>query len=161
MKTYTVKDISEMLNINPETVRRWIRTGKLKATKDSRKSGNIVSEQMLHSFLKSSPKYAALVASTFTPVVGLTVFTTALLGGLLTTQLIDNGKTKQANISTTELKKLLKTDIEARMDAIERKEATIRQLQDEAESEQAAINEALRLIDEIDKQENSTKKDGV
>lgn len=25
MKTYTVKEISEMLNTNPETVRRWIR----------------------------------------------------------------------------------------------------------------------------------------
>ena len=31
MKTYSVKDIADMLNTNPETVRRWIRAGKLKA----------------------------------------------------------------------------------------------------------------------------------
>ena len=41
MKTYSVKDIADMLNTNPETVRRWIRAGKLKAHQTSRKDGNI------------------------------------------------------------------------------------------------------------------------
>ena len=31
MDTYSVKEIAEMLNKNPETVRRWIRSGKLEA----------------------------------------------------------------------------------------------------------------------------------
>ena len=32
MKSYNVKEIAEMLNTNPETVRRWIRDKKLDAT---------------------------------------------------------------------------------------------------------------------------------
>lgn len=37
MKTYSVKEIAEMLNANPETVRRWIRDKKLNATIESKK----------------------------------------------------------------------------------------------------------------------------
>ena len=37
MESYSVKQIAEMLNTQPETVRRWIRTGKLTAHKNSRK----------------------------------------------------------------------------------------------------------------------------
>lgn len=50
MKTYSVKEISELLNTNPETVRRWIRSGKLEAIQDSRKEGNVVTQAMLDSF---------------------------------------------------------------------------------------------------------------
>lgn len=50
MKTYTVKEISDMLKIDPETVRRWIRSGKLQAEQSSRKDGNVVTDQMLQSF---------------------------------------------------------------------------------------------------------------
>ena len=32
MKTYSVKEIADLLNTNPETVRRWIRDKKLEAT---------------------------------------------------------------------------------------------------------------------------------
>ena len=59
MKTYSVKQIAEMLGTNPETVRRWIRDGKLTAVQVSRKDGNIVTENDLNSFLQSTPKYAA------------------------------------------------------------------------------------------------------
>ena len=45
MKMYSVKEISEMLDANPETVRRWIRAGKLKADQYSRKDGNMVQEE--------------------------------------------------------------------------------------------------------------------
>ena len=58
MKTYSVKEIAELLNTNPETVRRWIRSGKLGAIQDSRKEGNVVTQAMLDSFLKTTPKYA-------------------------------------------------------------------------------------------------------
>ena len=53
MKTYSVKEIAELLNTNPETVRRWIRSGKLGAIQDSRKEGNVVTQAMLDSFLKT------------------------------------------------------------------------------------------------------------
>ena len=58
--TYNVKQIAEMLNTQPETVRRWIRSGKLYAEKASRKDGHVVTECDLNKFLKSSPKYAGM-----------------------------------------------------------------------------------------------------
>ena len=39
VKSYNVKEIAEMLNTNPETVRRWIRDKKLDATIVSKKGG--------------------------------------------------------------------------------------------------------------------------
>ena len=44
MKTYSVKQIAEMLGTNPETVRRWIRGDKMKAVQVSRKGGNVITE---------------------------------------------------------------------------------------------------------------------
>ena len=62
MKTYSVKEISEMLNTNPETVRRWIRKGKLNAIKSEyRKGGSKVTAEMLEKFLDAYPKYASSV----------------------------------------------------------------------------------------------------
>ena len=60
MDTYSVKEIADMLNTNPETVRRWIRSGKLEAIQESRKGGNVVTKSMLDAFLKASPKYAGI-----------------------------------------------------------------------------------------------------
>lgn len=73
MKTYTVKDISNMVHANPETVRRWIRTGKLKASKSSRKDGNVVQEKDLFDFLSRTPKYtvAATALAAANPLLGI------------------------------------------------------------------------------------------
>lgn len=65
MKTYTVKEIADLLGTNPETVRRWIRDGKLKAVANSKKKGEnkVILEGALNAFLKTSPKYAATLAA--------------------------------------------------------------------------------------------------
>lgn len=72
MKTYSVKEIAIMLHTDPETVRRWIRNGKLKADKQSNKEGMLVDENMLEAFLKKTPKYAgvAVTAATAAAVAG-------------------------------------------------------------------------------------------
>lgn len=72
MKTYTVKEIAELLGTNPETVRRWIRNGKLQAVTNSKKKGEnkVILEGALNAFLKASPKYAATLAAPFTLGVG-------------------------------------------------------------------------------------------
>jgi len=57
MNNYTVKEIAELLKVNPETVRRWIRTNKLKSEQPSRKEGNVIFEKELDIFLKNNPKY--------------------------------------------------------------------------------------------------------
>ena len=56
-KYYCVQDISEMLGVNPETVRRWIRTGRLKAEKRCNKWGSLISDPSLNQFLSENPKY--------------------------------------------------------------------------------------------------------
>ena len=60
MKTYNVKEVAEMLNTNPETVRRWIRNGSLEATQSSKKDGLVISDQSLSLFVDGKPKYAEL-----------------------------------------------------------------------------------------------------
>lgn len=57
MKMYNVKEIANMLNINEETVRRWIRSDGLRSIQTSRKTGNIVNEQDLWAFVNDNPKY--------------------------------------------------------------------------------------------------------
>ena len=52
MDSYTVKQISEMLKTNPETVRRWIRLGELESDQVSRKGGNLITASSLNKFLK-------------------------------------------------------------------------------------------------------------
>ena len=63
MANYSVKQIAEMLDTNPETVRRWIRAGRLESSQASKKEGNVVSEEALKAFLERTPKYAAAAAS--------------------------------------------------------------------------------------------------
>lgn len=58
--SYTVKQISNLLNVDPETVRRWIRRGDLNATQRSKKDGNVISEDQLNEFLISRPKYSQI-----------------------------------------------------------------------------------------------------
>lgn len=57
MDEYTTKDIATLFNVSEETVRRWIRSGELKAIKQSNKSGNLVTEFELRNFVTKRPKY--------------------------------------------------------------------------------------------------------
>ena len=61
MKTYSVAEIAKLLNVNKETVRRWIRSGQLKSTKKSKKDGNVVDEVDLFEFVQTKPKYRNMV----------------------------------------------------------------------------------------------------
>lgn len=54
MKTYTVKDVAKRLEVSEETVRRWIRNGKLIAKRNSTKVGFKISEQDLNDFVKGT-----------------------------------------------------------------------------------------------------------
>ena len=48
---YTVKQVAEKFDMNEETIRRWIRKGKLEAKKKSDKSGWRIPELALDPFL--------------------------------------------------------------------------------------------------------------
>ena len=78
VKTYNVAEVAKMLSVDPETVRRWIRTKKLIAqTPSSRREGNIITEEALRNFLEDNhhAKYAksaakALALSSAVPIGG-------------------------------------------------------------------------------------------
>lgn len=61
---YTVTQVSEMLNVDPETVRRWVRTGRLNGTLESKKSGFRIDEESLNDFISQYPKYGRLALIT-------------------------------------------------------------------------------------------------
>lgn len=61
MRKYSVMEIAKLLNVNVETVRRWIRLGGLKATQTSKKMGNVINEVDLFEFIRTSPKYRKMM----------------------------------------------------------------------------------------------------
>ena len=95
MDTYNVKQIADMLNTQPETVRRWIRSGKLYAEKASRKDGHVVTESDLNKFLKSSPKYASMAGGLIGVAAALPVAAVPVVGGIAATYLAAAKKAKE------------------------------------------------------------------
>ena len=150
MDTYSVKEIAGMLNTNPETVRRWIRSGKLEAIQESRKGGNVVTKAMLDAFLKNSPKYVGIATGLLASPVGLTTATAAIVGGILAKQLIKNDEIKNAHVNTSEIRKLLLSNIQSSKENIARKKKSIRHIQEEIAEEQLRITEAEKLIKGLD-----------
>ena len=62
--TLNVYDIANALDVNPETVRRWIRSGKLKAEQNSKKEGNVITMEAFKDFI-NIPKYAERNSRTY------------------------------------------------------------------------------------------------
>lgn len=62
-KLYSTKEISILLGVTIEQVRRWIRTDKLPAIKNSKKGGFKVKESDFEDFLQENPKYRRIAIS--------------------------------------------------------------------------------------------------
>lgn len=154
MKTYSVKEISEMLKTNPETVRRWIRDKKLDATIESKKGGHMVSEAALQTFLQTAPKYAAKASALLANTV---VFSTAMIGGMIAQRVIDLEQLKNARISTADITRYLRSEISSREEIILEKEKAIKKLQDEILAEKKRIEEFQVLAGGLDDVEEESK----
>lgn len=113
MKTYNVKEIADMLNTNPETVRRWVRDKKLKAETVSRKDGTVISESELEKFLEASPKYARIASLGFglSAPVGIPIAVAAMVGGAVLEHL-DFKKNTELRAHSKEILKLLEAELE-------------------------------------------------
>ena len=61
---YTVTQVSEMFDVDPETVRRWVRTDKLKAELKCNKSGFHIDEESVNDFINRYPKYGKIASLT-------------------------------------------------------------------------------------------------
>ena len=145
MKTYSVKQIAEMLSTNPETVRRWIRDDKLKAVQVSRKDGNIVTETELKRFIKVTPKYfskltAGVRLASISPVVGIG----ALAGGIVASALLGYFEGKNSvdvHVRPEDFKDYIQRSIAKLKGTILQKQALIRQTE-------AEINEISKQIEQ-------------
>lgn len=152
MESYNVKQIAEMLNTQPETVRRWIRNGKLAAEKSSRKDGNVITEGDLLKFLKGSPKYAGMAAGLFGTAAAMPLLIPAV-GGIAATYLAASKKIKETgeeSFSKEELKRLLQDEVERRSKSVEQKQRTIEQLQREIMNDQQQIAECNYTLSQLE-----------
>lgn len=153
MKTYSVKDIAELLETNPETVRRWIRAGKLKADQTSRKDGNIVREDDLYKYLQSTSKYTAIAAglAATNPILTLTTALGAgVLGVIFASFFTKNPKNERdVSILSDDVKQMIKKSIIESQKTIERKKEAITELQTEIKREQQQIKDYEMALEHL------------
>lgn len=153
MKTYSVKDVADMLNANPETVRRWIRAGKLNADQTSRKDGNMIREDDLYKYLRSTSKYAGIATglATTNPFLALTTAVGAgVLGAIVTSLATKSPKNgRDVRILSDDVKRTLKKNITESEETIERKRAAIVELQAEITKEQQQIKDYETALEHL------------
>ena len=152
LKEYNVKQISELLNTNPETVRRWIRSGKLAASQSSKKGGNIISEEALLQFLRATPKYtglAAILAASAVPSLNTPAVMGAFLGGMITGLY----KTCHRQITPDQIKQYLQKQITKSKKTIREKQKQIRKLQEEVQKEQEHLDKYSYALENFDLEE--------
>ena len=157
MDTYSVKQIADMLNTKPETVRRWIRSGKLYAEKASRKGGHVVTEADLNEFLKSSPKYAGMAGGLIGAAIMMPVAAAPVIGGIAATYLSALKKTKEKgdeSFSKEDVRRYLNEEIERRNQSINQKLLTMEQLQREITSDQQQITECNFVLSQLENEED-------
>lgn len=156
MDTYTVKQIADMLNTQPETVRRWIRNGKLHAEKASRKEGHVVTDVSLNKFLQGSPKYAGMIAGTAALGMVVPIATLPLVGGITATYLAASKKQKEIgedSVSREDIRKYLTEEIERRNISIQQKLNTIEQIQREIANDQQQIAECKFALTQLERED--------
>ena len=144
MKTYSVKEVAELLKANPETVRRWIRDGKLEAAMESKKTGHVIHEAALRQFLQNSPRYASNIKSSAAEMAAVA---TVAIGGLVAQKLIDNNQLGKPKVSNDELRRFLHSEISRLEDSVKAKENTVLQLKSQIENERNAIAEYQDILD--------------
>lgn len=158
LKTYTVNEIAERLQTNPETVRRWIRLGKLKSEQTSRKNGNVVSEQAMLEFLKTNSKYAGIWAGTAAAMgtVGISGFVGAIpflllpvIGSIIKQKKLMNELINKSQIPKQEIIKYINDSILDCKKRIALKEEEIQKINQEIEEEQKQIQQYMNILEDI------------
>lgn len=145
---YTVNEVAEIFQTNPETVRKWIREGKLKATPgNSKKEGIRIDDSSIQNFLDDNSKYSKKA---------LTSATAALLTGgfaipafLMVKAYQENQALASAIINSSDLLGMLKDEIAHEKDAISEILQGISLLEDEIQKKEKRIDSINHMISEI------------
>ena len=147
MKSYTVKEIAETLKTDPETVRRWIRSGKLDSTITSTKTGHIITEDALNKFIKDTPKYAAMVAgSIVTSPVALSLVVGGLIGGLVGT-VMSNDKKK---LSKEDVRKSIERQISDCEKRISNNKKTLNEIKSKIDDDEKSLQQFKYALEHLD-----------
>lgn len=147
MDTYTVKEVAKMMNTSEETVRRWIRSGKLKANMDSRKKGSVITDAMLREFTRNTPKYAAALAN---PIGRIVAASTLLLGTFVAKNIEKGEAIKNSTVDSEEIKKILKENLVTVNANIKNKKKAIAQLEQEIVDEETKVKSLEYLLKNIE-----------
>lgn len=147
MDTYTVKEVAKMMNTSEETVRRWIRSGKLKANMDSRKKGSVITDAMLREFTRNTPKYAVALAN---PIGGIVAASTLLLGTFVAKNIEKGEAIKNSTVDSEEIKKILKENLVTVNANIKNKKKAIAQLEQEIVDEETKVKSLEYLLKNIE-----------
>lgn len=152
MRSYTVFDVAKLVGKNPETVRRWIRSGKLKAVQSSRKDGNVVLEDELYRFLRSTTKYSGLAAGMLAAnsMLAFTVAVAGLVGGMVAHRATNK---KDLEILAEDVRKTLKDKIAESEELIEKRRNTIAELQAEIEAQEKQIEDFRIALEQLPQEE--------
>ncbi len=146
MASYSVKDVANLLGTSEETVRRWIRSGKLEATKHSNKEGSVISQNNLTRFAQETPKYAGAIAGAAAGTVGgIAVAATLLLGSAI----VDEIGIRDANIDSKEVERLLQNKKNHLRKDNQSKKKRISQIEKEIEENEASIRSIEYLLKQI------------
>lgn len=152
MANYSVKQIAEMLDTNPETVRRWIRAGRLESSRASKKEGNVVSEEALKTFLERTPKYAAAAAGMAAagmllplpsvPIIGASL---AVSVGMSVASALARLERRKAETASDAKENLIQLQIEKKQ-LLEQIRAEAQQLQEQLKKQEQQLQEDKRWL---------------
>jgi excisionase family DNA binding protein len=147
MKTYTVKEIAEMLKTNPETVRRWIRLGKLEAEQYSRKGGNVITEYSLKKFLETTTKYAGIAGASF-GALGASGAVAGIAFNIFLQKVMDDIKNNNSQIPKADVEKIIDASIMEAKKVIIKKEELIAKKKEEIKKLEKEMLEENKKIKE-------------
>jgi len=163
MEFYTVKEIAELLLVNDETVRRWIRDNKLSAERGSGRQGSKVLSSSLRDFLYNNKglinKNVATELGIETIVVNGEVVTglatkQATFAALNSIKYKDDDETVKIELleKEFELKKLvmqLKTDIASKQYELEFAESQLSRLKDVIDTKLFKKNYSITVLNNL------------
>lgn len=163
MKTYSVKEIADLLGTSQETVRRWIRNGKLQAVDDSKKKGEnkVILESALKSFINASPKYAAAMAISLPFGTGI-MAGAGITSALLAVKQAEGQRLSKAKIGVDSVYAFLATRINEERSKLESMLAERSELEQKIQIETDLLNQlidSLRAIDDATANRPTDKKE--